>query len=70
MSTFNDRLKRPDAQSKRRQQEADNLQAARLILTDIDAHGGESALCVRWSRLYLKVRSQLDNFGSYAGGAQ
>jgi hypothetical protein len=44
------------AQAERYRQ--DNLASARIILTDVDGFGGESALAVIWAR--MTVRNEAD----------
>lgn len=33
-----------------------NIEAAAIILSDVDLHGGEEALSVRWARRFLAAR--------------
>ena len=43
------------------QHQQGNIEAARLILTDVDKYGGEEALAVRWARRFLAS-------GNYSSG--
>lgn len=44
---------------------AGNEAAARVILADVEKHGGETALMVRWAR--MTVRDIADEAGKFAG---
>ena len=52
------RVKRYKALSKPNWKKFDkpNLEAAAIILSDVDLHGGEEALAVRWARLFMAAR--------------
>jgi hypothetical protein len=46
-------MRAPTTQNRREQYEAGNRQAARVILSDIALHGGETSLAVEWARRFV-----------------